>query len=236
MKSLLETAAKQTIGGRFKSLCIVGLNKVELINDRSDDSIFGDSWQDVTDEQTRKRMAMLFFAPRELDGEPISPARLLTEDPEDDGAILLTQQTIGGIPQLDLCRIPPADPNIVNFVVAADVIFHWDMKDSYVVPTTKFTWVKDIQRIMKAYPKSTQATVYTNWEAEKIGDLNLPTKHLRNLPLEHETWVNIPTFQEKNGTYVMLASFVLVILTLISVLSGLKQLHKYYELGKYKYA
>ncbi|MDD9911612.1 MAG: hypothetical protein OXR68_05455 [Alphaproteobacteria bacterium] len=213
MFELLKSATQPTIGSRFRDICIVGLNRVELLVAGSEEPVLGDGWQDVTDEQTRRRMALLFFAPRELDGQPVSPYQLLAEEPDDEEVVHATQQALGNIPLVDLCRISPAEPNTVNFLVAADTIFHWDLNDNYVLPTTKFTWVKDIQRIMRSYPKATKATIYTNWDADKVGDLEIPTKPLRSFPLDLDTWVNIPTFQEKNGTYVLIAAVGLIAAT-----------------------
>ena len=211
MKEFFKHAAKQTVGSRFRNLCVVGLGKVELVLERNEDSIFGDNWQDVTDEQTRRRMALMFFAPRELDNAPVDPYTFLAQEEDDDDpeAAEILRHSLGSMPLLDMCRMPPADPNTLNIVIAADLIFHWDIKDSYIVPTTKFSWVKDVQEILKTYPKATEVTIYTNWEAETATDINARIRHLSSLPLATETWVNIPTFQEKNGTLVLIASLVL---------------------------
>jgi hypothetical protein len=212
LKDLFETATKATVGGKFRDICVVGLNRVEFLPGGTETPIFGDRWQDVTDEQTRRRMALIFFAPRELDGEPLDPNLFLTDDPDDPEAVALTQQAMGNMPLLDFCRMPPAEAGTVHIVVAADIIFHWDLKDNYIMPTNKFSWVRDVQSIVKGYPKATQFHIYTNWENEQAVDLDIPVKPLRTLPLEQETWVNVPTFQEKNGLAILIAALLLVAL------------------------
>lgn len=223
-------ATYNTIGDRFKNLCFIGLNKVEYFPDQSEDSIFADSWRDVTDEQSRKSLALFFFAPRDLDGEPIDPYMFLSdsEDMEDTEAAMIARQAFGDIPMLDLCRIHNTKPNTLNILVVGDVIFHWDLKDSYIQPTTAVTWTRDVQQIMKSYPRSTEKTIYTNWESSKLEELGINILPVREMPLEPDTWLNRPSFQEKYG----LATLALSIMIAIgSYFMNYAQQEKIIELG-----
>ena len=207
-------ARYSTIGNKFKNICISGLNRVEYFSDAADESIFADTWQDATDEQSRKNLALVFFAPRDLEGDPADPLSILTDQSmsmdlddnmEDD------QQTLAGIPLLDMCRIKSASANTVNILVAADVIFHWDVNDSYIQPTSPMTWARDLKMVIKGYPASTEKHVYTAWEASKISELNVELHPIQDLPLDPNTWINTPTFQDKYGTLMLVFSIILAL-------------------------
>ena len=148
-----------------------------------------------------------FFAPRDLDGTPVDPYIFLAEDDEpDEETARLTADSLSGVPLFDFCRISHSNPNRVNVLVVADVIFHWDTNDSYVIPTTQFNWHRDLEEILKDYPKSSEVHVYTNWETDKLIELNVKLHPLHDLPLEHSTWLNMPTMQELWGLPVLIGS------------------------------
>lgn len=207
MLNLLNPNANMTLGNQFKYYCIVGLGGAELFTPESTEPIRGDNWQEITDETTRRKMALLFFAPRQLDGTPLPPAETLAQSTSDPEALETLEQQLEMLPLIDLCRMPPASPNTVNFLVAADTIFHWDFSDNYVTPTTQYSWVRDVTQILKHYPRATEAVVYTNWQPERVGELNTPIRPLNELPVNHKIWINPPTVQERYGT-VMLAAAV----------------------------
>lgn len=200
-----------TLGARFKNICFVGLNRVEFFPEGSDESIFADRWVDVTDEQSRRNLGLVFFAPRELDGEPIDPYMLLTDE-EDEGETKEPadiRQAFQGVSLLDFCRLAPAEPNRLNILVTADVIFHWDMNDNYIQPTSALTWIRDLKLILKGYPKSTEKYIYTNWSSPKLDELEVVIHPVRELPLDSNSWINMPTFQEKFGGAVLTLSIII---------------------------
>lgn len=200
-----------TLGEKFKNLCFIGLNKVEYFPEHSEDSIFADSWRDVTDEQSRKNLALCFFAPRDLDGQPVDPYLFLSdvEDGDDLEAAMLAKQSFGGIPMIDLCRMKDNKPNSLHILVIADVIFHWDMKDSYIQPTSAVSWTRDIQQIIKSYPRSTEKVVYTNWESAKLESMGISVLPVKEMPLHIAAWLNKPSFQEKYGFGMLTFSLIL---------------------------
>lgn len=194
------------LGTRFKNLCIIGLNRVEYFPEGSEESIFADTWQDVTDEQSRRNMALMFFAPRDLDGEPVDPYLYLTEtgEDEDEQSVMLAHQAFGDIPLIDMCRLHKGPANTLQIVVAADIIFHWDMKDCYVQPTNPMNWVRDLQIILKSYPHTTDKIIYTSWDNTKLTELGVSIRPISDLVVEEAVWLNKPSFQEKYG-YLMVA-------------------------------
>ena len=195
---------KNNLGQQFKNICFTGLNRVEYLPDGSDQPIFGDSWQDVSDEQARRNMCLSFFAPRDLSGEPVAPEEILIDNYSDeDVPDAMASESLKHIPLMDYCRMPPADSNTVNFIVVADVIFHWDIKDNYLQPTSQLTWVQDIKAILKSYPRSYTKNVYTNWQKDKLEELRVDVHPLRESPVFSEVWLNMPSFQEKFGNIVL---------------------------------
>lgn len=191
---------KNTLGQQFKNICFTGLNRVEYLPDGSDQPIFGDSWQDVSDEQARRTMCLAFFAPRDLSGDPVAPEEILLDNYSDeDVPDALMNESIRHIPLMDYCRMPKAESNTVNFIVVADVIFHWDIKDNYLQPTSQLTWVQDMKAILKSYPRSYTKNVYTNWQKDKLDELRVNVMPLRESPIFSEVWLNMPSFQEKYG-------------------------------------
>lgn len=209
--ALFGTKPTITLGSKFKNICFIGLNRVEFMPDKTEDAIFGDTWQDVTDEQTRKKLCLAFFAPRELDGEPVNPfAFLAGEEADDEDAGAMMRQAVEHMPLLDLCRMAPATVNTVNILVVADVIYHWDVNDNYVQPTTQYSWGRDIKQILKAYARNIDVNIYTNWPTDQMAEVPKGTMHpVRSLPLDPEVWINMPTFQEQWGTHVLVASLLL---------------------------
>jgi hypothetical protein len=208
---------KSLLGQQFKNICFTGLNRVEYLPDGSDQPIFGDSWQDVSDDQARRTMCLAFFAPRDLSGEPVDPASILIENYSDeDVPDAIAAESIKHIPLMDYCRMPPADSNTVNFIVVADVIFHWDIKDNYLQPTSQLTWVQDIKAILKSYPRSYTKNVYTNWQKDKLEELRVNVLPLRESPVFSEVWLNMPSFQEKHGN-IMLTLGILVSLVAFAI-------------------
>ncbi len=202
----------KTLGNTFKNICFVGLERVEYFPQGEETSIFAETWQEVTSEQSRKHLSLCFFAPRSIDGEHINPYQYILKeeiDEDDHKAMQIAAQTFGDMPLLDLCRMKSREANEVNILVAADVIFHWDMNDSYIQPTTPLTWVRDLQQIFKSYPRTSQKNIYTNWDREKIAELDANVKPALEMPLETATWLNMPTFQEKYGMLVLLASLIM---------------------------
>src|SRR5690606_13401693 len=93
-------------------------------------------------------------------------APLSEEDVIDPTVLSLAEQTVGPMALLDLCRISPATPNTVNMLLVADTLFHWDVKDNYVLPTTPTGWVRDVEQVLKSYPRTTRAHLYTQWETD----------------------------------------------------------------------
>lgn len=204
-----------TLGQKFKNLCFIGLDRVEYHAEGSDQPMFADSWQDVTDEQSRRNLGLVFFAPRELDGEPVNPYAYLTiedgMDEVDDESLMVAQHTLGGVPLLDFCRMTPAQPNTVNILVVADIIYHWDMQDNYIQPTTALEWIRDIKQIVKGYPRSTEFNLYTDWEAERLSEFRIKVYNVSEVPFDTHTWLNMPTFQEKFGLHTLAASILIAL-------------------------
>lgn len=201
------------MGSRFRSIAIVGLTKSELVPSKSEASLYAEHWQDMVDDSMRKNLAMLFFAPRDLSNQPVNPYLFLggedlEEDDEDEQAIFL--QTLSGISLFDFCRLPPAPTEHVGVIGAGDVLFHWDGQDNYISPTSTNSWPSDLQRIMDGYPKNYTFTFYSNWNRDMLMDRpkNLVMQTMHELPLNEEAWVNKPTFQEKHGNSVLVASVI----------------------------
>lgn len=207
------------IGQKFKNICFLGLNRVEYFPESSDESIFADTWQDVTDEQSRRNLAILFFAPRDLDGEPIDPYIFLTdsEDEADEQSILIAQQAFGSIPLIDMCRMRSENANEVHILVTADIIFHWDSNDSYVQPTSPVSWVRDIQNILKTYPRTTERYLYSSWENNRVGELGVKLRPIHELVVTEDAWVNMPSLQEKFGFSVLFTSILIAVMTYIVI-------------------
>lgn len=209
------------IGSVFRNLCFVGLNRTELLFGGETQGVFGDSWQELVDESMKRHMALIFFAPRGLDGEPVNPYLFLAgeqlgsdgSDAIDPASYALAQQFIGNVPLIDLCRMSPAAPNTLNILVAADTLFHWDVKDNYVLPTTPASWARDVDRILKEYPRTTQAIIYTQWDADLIPTSDrITVRSLRDLPLDPNTWINKPTVQEAYGNHVLILGLIMAAL------------------------
>lgn len=202
----------QNIGEKFKSILIVGLNRVELIHPDNTEPIFAENWQDLSDKQSRKSTALCLFSPHDLGGDSINPYAYLaagipaaSEEEENENARRIEQE-LGDTAILDLCQIKEKDPNTVHFLVAADIIFHWDSKGAYVQPTNQQTWIRDLQQLTKGYLRTTQKNIYTEWDKEQLEPLKLSAKSVRECPLHTEAWINMPTFQEMYGTPVLLAT------------------------------
>jgi hypothetical protein len=210
---LVQSRTLSSVGGTFRSLCIVGLNRSELLLAGEETPLFADSWQELADDSLRRGLALLFFAPRGFDGEPVNPYLFLAGEAAEPGSeaaeantLMLAQQQLAGLPLLDLCRITPAQPNTVNMLVAADVLFHWDVKDNYVLPTTPTTWARDVESVLKSYPRTTRANLYTAWETDLLPPSDrITVRGLRELPLALTTWLNRPTFQQQYGTLMLAA-------------------------------
>lgn len=209
-----------TVGDTFRHLCVVGLNKSELLLGGENNPVFADNWQNLADDSLRRGMGLIFFAPRNLDGQPVNPYLFLAGEqlseatmgtaPGDVDTVGLAQQLLSGMGLLDFCRMPPASPNTINLMLAGDVLFHWDFKDNYILPTTTTSWVRDIEQILKGYPRTTKANLYTNWDTEILGaNDRITIKKLREIPLSDVTWLNKPTFQEKYGTQVLALSLLI---------------------------
>lgn len=196
------------VGSRFRNICVVGLNRVEYFPEGSEEAIFSDSWQDVTDEQSRKNLALMFFAPRDLDGAPVDPYLYLSEGEveQDEQSVLLAHQSFKDIPLLDMCRIHNGPANTLQILIAADIIFHWDMKDCYVQPTSPITWIRDLQMILKHYPQTTDKIVYTNWDHSKLNEMGVSIRPIHDLNVEETIWINKPSLQEKYGYGLLLFS------------------------------
>ena len=197
----MATAARVNVN-KFKNRCFVGLNRVEYYPE-SGEMLFADNWKDVTDDQSRRNLMLGYFAPRDIDGADVDPATALSpNDHEEDQMILMHHGR--NISLFDFCRASKTAPNTMNVMIVADIIFHWDMVDSYIQPTSEETWIKDLQQVFKAYPKSTKKNVYTNWENEKKAELEADFMPLDQLPLDTNMWLNKPTIQERFGTPVLL--------------------------------
>lgn len=220
MQRMEESAPGATFGAHFRHLAIVGLNRVELLMSGETESISGDSWQDLVDETLRRHTALVFFAPRGLDGQPVNPYLFLAgegalsdsdeESSPDANVLSAAQQAAGGLALFDFCRMSPAAPNTVNMLLAADSLFHWDVKDNYVLPTSTTGWVRDVEHVMKSYPRTTRYHIYTQWEVDVFPPSDRVIFHkLRELPLDDGTWLNQPTFQEKYGPHVLMVSLIL---------------------------
>ena len=218
-EKMAKAGPQGSVGNAFRHLCVVGLNRSELLLQGESQSVFGDSWQELADESLRRHVGLIFFAPRGLDGRPVNPYLFLTgelanavadeEGLADTNAIQLAANMVGPMPLLDFCRMPPAEPNTVNVLLAADVLFHWDIKDNYVLTTTPTTWVRDVEQVLKSYPRTTKMVIYTQWDTDVLPPSErIKILRLRELPLDTAVWLNQPTFQEKYGLHILVAGMV----------------------------
>lgn len=200
------------LGEKFKNICFIGLGRVEYFPEKTKESITADTWQDVTDEQSRKNLALVFFSPRDLEGDHMNPYLYLSEEAgqdTDETVVLASQQVLQNIPLIDMCRISKGKPNTVNILAVADILFHWDVNDSYIQPTTPLTWVQDVKQIQSTYPKSTKFNLYTNWDEDKLPEIKIKNQPIQEMPLDQATWLNMPTFQEKFGWQVLLLAILM---------------------------
>jgi hypothetical protein len=72
-RKLATTAVASSVGGTFRHLCFVGLNKSELLLQGEVQPVFNDSWSDQISDNMKRHTGLLFFAPRGLDGKPVNP-------------------------------------------------------------------------------------------------------------------------------------------------------------------
>lgn len=220
-KQLAKSGPSATVGNTFRHLCFVGLNKSELLLAGESQSVFNDSWSDLATDNIKRHTGLMFFAPRGLDGKPVNPYIFLVgenvpDDAEmvDPNMVSLAEQAVGPLALLDLCRISPASPNTMNMLLVADTLFHWDIKDNYVLPTTPTSWVRDVEQVLKSYPRTTRAHLYTQWETDLLPPSDRITVHqLREFPLDDGTWLNKPTLQERYGNHMMVLGIILAGLT-----------------------
>lgn len=207
---LMHAGRLPTLGDTFRHLCVVGLNRSELLLAGENTPVFSDSWKNLADDNLRRGLALVFFAPRTLEGKPVNPYLFLTQEAAGDGSaevadnLPLAEQEMAGMSLLDFCRMTPAAPNTVSMLLAADVLFHWDVHDNYVLPTTTTGWLRDVEQVMKGYPRTTRAVIYTNWDTDILPPSErIVVRPLRELALDDETWLNKPTFQQKYGNHVL---------------------------------
>ena len=230
-QKLAAPGSTNSIGSQFRHLCFVGLNKVEMLLAGENQSMFGESWQDLVNDGLKRHLALAFFAPRGLDGKPVDPYMFLTGEGTtesgmaDPATVAIAQQSLGPTALLDLCRTGPASPNTINMLLVADTLFHWDVKDNYVLPTTPTSWVRDVEQILKSYPRTTKAHLYTQWDTELLPPNDRLTIHrLREFPLDPATWLNEPTLQEKYGTHMLAIGIIVAIFTYIGITLQERQL------------
>ena len=210
-----------SVGGTFRHLCFVGLNRSELLMSGDIQPAFNENWTDLVGESLKRNTALFFFAPRGLDGQPANPYLFLSGEsiPDDDehadpNVIALAQQLVGPMALIDLCRISKSEPNTVNLLLVADTLFHWDTKDNYVLPTTATSWVRDVEQVLKSYPRTTRAYLYTQWDTDILPPSDRVTVYsLRDLPLDDATWLNKPTFQERYGSHALFVGIVVAAAT-----------------------
>ncbi len=214
MNKALSGGRMPTLGNTFRHLLVVGLNKSELLLDGEQTPVTSENWQDLADENLRRGLGLVFFAPRGYDGNPVNPYLFLAGDlpnelapksPEAaDEALPLAEQLLAGMGLVDLCRLPPSAPNTINMLIAADVLFHWDVKDNYILPTSTISWVRDVEQVLKGYPRTTKAVLYTTWDRDVLPPTErIKVMKLRDMPVAEDTWLNKPTIQEKYGTHVL---------------------------------
>ena len=197
---------------RFKNQCFIGLNKVSF-HTADGEVLIGDNWLELTDEQSRRNMMVAFFAPRDLNGEPMDPSTVLFSNDDDEMNTDILQQ-MKSISIFDMCRVEKAVPNVVHIAVIADVVFHWDSKDNYIMPTSEETLLEDLKNVINDYPRTTKKHVYTDdgsLEKNELGEIELHP--FSELPLDENMWINKPTFQEKHGTLLLIAGVLLAALT-----------------------
>ena len=205
-------AGVRPLGGQFRHILIVGLNRAELLIQNEENPVFNENWQELIDDTMRRHLALVFFAPRGLDSKPVDPIGFLMGEEE---GVITTQMpsVLQGMALLDFCRMSPAEPNTVNVLAAADCLFHWDNKDTYVSPTNPTTWTRDLEAIIKTYPRTTRTHVYTQWETNLLNPTERLVLHkVRALPLASSTWLNEPTVQERYSLHALLAGIGVAVL------------------------
>ena len=199
---------------RFKNRCFIGLNKVTFYTEEGE-ILTGDNWLELTDEQARRNMMITFFAPRDLNGEPMDASTVLFEDNDEETDLL---QQMKNVALFDMCQAQNAPPNTVNIVLVADVIFHWDNQDNYIQPTSDETWVDDLKEVLQGYPRTTKKYIYTDWEIPSSVDLADAEAHpSTDMPLDHSMWINKPNFQEQYGNHFLIAGVLLAIFAYVGL-------------------
>lgn len=200
------------LGEQFRHLLVVGLNKAELLLQGETTPVWNDTWVEMLDDTMKKHLGLVFFAPRGLDGQPVAPLPFLLGEEEGATTPAVAASVLQGVALLDFCRISPAAPNTVNMLVAADCLFHWDSKDNYVLPINSNSWNRDVEQVLRGYPRTTRAHVFTNWDISLLPQSERITAHtLRDLPLAPGIWLNEPTLQERYGNHMLLVGLLVAV-------------------------
>lgn len=206
-----KSFANHSLGGKFRHICVVGLNRCEVYLHGQTEPLTGEHWSEITEESTRKHMAFCFFAPQTVgDGDILDPYLYLAADPgntpeDEQQARTMTEQLLNKAPLLDLCRAKESQANTAHFLIAADVIFHWDSDGAYIQPTSKQTWVRDLQKLIKNYNRGAHLSVYTNWQHDQYGEIdNIERKKVHEMPFDQSVWLNMPSFYDNYGSITML--------------------------------
>jgi len=204
MRSKSQVGDGPCLGDQFRHILVVGLNKAEVLLQGEATPAFSDTWVEMLDDTMKKHLGLVFFAPRDLEGRPVDPLSFLLSENEGIETPAAASLLLQGVALLDFCRLPPAAPNTVNILVAADCLFHWDAKDNYVSPLNSNNWNRDVEQVLRGYPRTTRAHIYTNWDVSILTPAErVKTHSLRDLPLARGVWLNEPTFQERYGSHML---------------------------------
>lgn len=189
----------------FAEMVFVGVKKAESFSIVSDDSeIFEDVLEAIEKKQHKGKVMLGFFSIPNLAGESIEKIDTICNFNENVNENML-RQSLKKVALIDFSEAKEDTSSVVNILVVADCIVHWDNQGSYIQPTDDHSFLFDLEDILSMYPSSYKVNIYSNKDLSSFKAREFEQKKVTDIPVMQEMWYNQPSFQQIYGNIVLVA-------------------------------
>jgi len=208
---VLQQANTKVNTSQFTGIGFIGIKQVEYFP-RDGESVAFDDLMELLESRSYSNGLMLgFFSIKPFGTEKVEKIDSILALNRDTNEMLI-KQGLKKAALFDFAEAEDVGVGILNILIAADCIIHWDSEGSYIQPTQENSVLLDLEDIIKEYPKSYEVVIYSQKDLSNFTYKKFDQKSVLDVPVKTNMWYNQPTFQQTYGNAMLTAGLVVLAL------------------------
>lgn len=192
---------------QFSGIGFVGIKKVEYFSKNEESVVFSDVLELLENRNYANSLMLGFFATKPFGTEKVEKIDSILAMNEESNEMLI-KQSLKKAALFDFSEAEETGVGILNVIIAADCIIHWDNEGSYIQPTQENSVILDLEDIIKGYPASYKIIIYSQKDLSSFTFREFKQKDIFDVPVKSNLWYNQPTFQQIYGNTVLTAGLI----------------------------